>query len=127
VNSALWELLLSAVLLLEIPALVSSLTLGIISRRIRPRPRPLWVGLAMLVGLTVPWAGAAVGVLLGLLLSLAFAHVWVPLLAGICVGVLYIQLRWTQLILAEWRDAQPSKKTEAKTAEDDVKEDPPAA
>ena len=58
----------------------------------------------MLVGLTVPWAGAAIGLVFGLLLSLAFSRFWVPLIAGTSVGVLYLQVRWTTLILTEWKE-----------------------
>ena len=58
----------------------------------------------MLVGLTVPWAGAAIGLVFGLLLSLAFSEFWVPLIAGTSVGVLYLQVRWTTLILTEWKE-----------------------
>ena len=58
----------------------------------------------MLVGLTVPWAGAAIGLFFGLLLSLAFSEFWVPLIAGISIGVLYLQFRWTTLILTEWKE-----------------------
>ncbi len=103
-NSTLWELLFSAALLLEIPALVSSVFLGMSARRIEPRPKPRWVWLAMGIGLTIPWAGVLMGLVIGTLLSLAFNTVWIPLLAGISIGVIYLQLRWTQLILAEWRD-----------------------
>jgi hypothetical protein len=103
-NSALWELLLSAVLLLEIPALVSSLILGLAALHMDKRPPVRWVLLSMTVGLSIPWAGALLGLLLGVLLSLVFDSIWIPLFAGIAIGVLYLQLRWTQLILAEWRE-----------------------
>ena len=58
----------------------------------------------MTVGLTVPWAGAAIGLIFGLLLSLAFSEFWVPLIAGTSIGVLYLQIRWTTLILTEWKE-----------------------
>ena len=122
-NPALWEMLLSAVLILEIPALLSSLFLGLYSLRLRPRPRGRWVALAMLVGLTVPWAGMLFGLILGLLLRLIFSDFWIPLLAGITIGVLYLQLRWTLLILAEWRESASAGET-SKESEPEVDQEP---
>jgi hypothetical protein len=118
VNSALWELLLSAVLVLEIPALVSSLILGIAALHMDDRPRTRWVLLAMGVGLSIPWAGAVLGLLLGVLLSLVFDAIWIPLLAGLTIGVLYLQIRWTQLILAEWGEPSGSEESEPSGSEE---------
>ena len=51
-----------------------------------------------------PGGPRLLGLLLGVLLSLVFDSIWIPLFAGMAIGVLYLQLRWTQLILAEWRE-----------------------
>ena len=104
-NPALSELLLSTVLLLELPALVSGTVLVLKSRKIEPTPPLKWVILAAAVGLSIPWTGVALGLVLTVFLGLATKSFWIPLVIGVSVSVLYLQLRWTQLILTEWREA----------------------
>jgi hypothetical protein len=106
VNPALSELLLSTVLLLELPALVSGTVLVLESRKLEPAPPLKWVILAAAVGLSIPWTGVALGLVLTVFLGLATKSFWIPLVIGVSVSVLYLQLRWTQLILAEWREAR---------------------
>ena len=104
-NPALSELLLSTVLLLELPALVSGTILVLESRKLDPGPPVRWVILGAAVGLSIPWAGVALGLVLTVFLGLALQSFWIPLVIGVSVSVIYLQVRWTQLILAEWREA----------------------
>ena len=101
-NTAIWELILSAVLLLELPALVSAALLLMRAKKADPKPTRKQQGIAVGIGLTIPWAGGLIGLVLGGVLSLATDNVVLPLILSTILSVLALQYWWTRLVLGEW-------------------------
>jgi len=128
VNTAIWELILSAVLLLEMPALVSAAILLSRARKLDPQPTRRQLGIGIGIGLTIPWAGGLIGLVLSVLLGLLTDYTGgptavMPVLISTVLSVLALQLWWTRLVLGVWTVDRvepdgPTATTQADTTEE---------